>query len=103
MVLKRIRNFLEMHTDYFKLKLRNKRKTVHCPMCERNIEKIRTIVLCKKCDEKFFRYSDKMKEVVLETIKIRPNKNRCSLCNKRGLKSDNRLIYCADCDISFHL
>ena len=41
MVLKGIRNFLEIHTDYFKLKLRDRKKTMHCPMCERNISKIR--------------------------------------------------------------
>jgi Zn finger protein HypA/HybF involved in hydrogenase expression len=103
MVLKRIRNFLEIHMDYFKLKLRNRRKRVRCPMCERSISKIRTIILCKKCDEKFSKYSDRMKEIVLDKIKIRPSKSRCSLCKKRGLKSDNRLIYCVDCDISFHL
>jgi Zn finger protein HypA/HybF involved in hydrogenase expression len=102
MVLKRIRNFLEIHTDYLKLSLRNRKKSVHCPMCNRNISKISTIVLCKKCDEKFSKYSEDVKKILVEKIKSRPNKTRCFLCNKKDLKLDDRLIYCADCDVSFH-
>ncbi|MFH1474003.1 MAG: hypothetical protein ABIE55_03855 [Candidatus Aenigmatarchaeota archaeon] len=103
MVLKRIRNFLEIHTDYFKLSLRNRKKSVLCPMCSKNISKISAIVLCKKCDEKFSKYSDNLKRTIVERIKKRPNKTKCSFCNEGGLKLDNRLIYCADCDVSFHL
>lgn len=103
MVFKRIRNFLGIHTDYFKLSLRNMKKPFHCPMCSKKISKISTLVLCKRCDEKFSRYSDSMKRAIAEKLKNRPNKKRCILCNKSNLKSDNKLIYCVDCDVSFHL
>jgi Zn finger protein HypA/HybF involved in hydrogenase expression len=103
MVLKRIRNFLEIHTDYFKLSFRNRKKSVHCPMCNKNISKISTIILCKNCDENFSKYSDNLKRTIVERIKKRPNKSKCSICDEDGLKLDNRLIYCVDCGISFHL
>jgi len=103
MVLKKIRNSLEIHTDYFKLQMRNRKKTVHCPMCNKNISKIRIITLCKNCDDKFSRYSDKLKKTIIEKIKGRPSKTKCFLCNEKNLKLDNRLFYCVDCDISFHL
>jgi Zn finger protein HypA/HybF involved in hydrogenase expression len=103
MVLVGIRNFLEMHMDYLKLSIRNRRKSVHCPMCNKNISKMDTIVLCKKCDERFSKFSDNLKRTIVKRIAKHPNENSCALCNEKGLKLDNRLIYCADCDISFHL
>jgi len=103
MVFNGIRNFLDIHTEYFKLSLRKMRKPAHCPMCKKKISKISTLVLCKRCDEKFSRYSDDLKRAIVEKLKDKPNKTRCVLCNKKNLESDNRLIYCADCDISFHL
>jgi len=102
MVIKRIRNYIDIQLEYLKLILRNRRKGLLCPMCNKSLSKIDTLVFCKKCDEKFSNYPVDKKKTIIENIKHRPNKSNCFLCNQRGLKLDNKLFYCINCDMSFH-
>lgn len=102
MVIKRIRNFIDIYSEYFKLSLRNMRKSVRCPMCNRHVSKINIIVLCKKCDEAFSKFSDEAKKTIIRKVKLSSNQTECSLCDEKNLEVDNKLYYCIDCDISFH-
>ncbi|MFH0929244.1 MAG: hypothetical protein V1818_02695 [Candidatus Aenigmatarchaeota archaeon] len=103
MVIKRVKRHWGIHMDYFKLHLRNRRKVARCPICEKNINEIKTLIFCRKCDAKFSRYTEKRKKNVINKMTSIHSNKKCFLCKEEVTKSENRMFYCAHCDISFHL
>jgi hypothetical protein len=103
MVIKKLKRHLGIHMDYFKLHLRNRRKVSRCPICEKKFEEIKTMILCSKCDDKFSRFNDKRKKKIVNNVTSIHSKKKCFMCKEKGLENENKLIYCTNCDISFHL
>lgn len=101
MVIKTVKRHIEINTDFLKLKLRDMRKTLKCPMCGKHVSKIKRFTFCKKCDETFSKLSDNKKKTLIKNVK-HINLEECFLCSEKDLESENKLHYCTDCDISFH-
>ncbi|MBN2202855.1 MAG: hypothetical protein JW700_01550 [Candidatus Aenigmarchaeota archaeon] len=103
MVIKHVKRHLDFHMDFIKLHLRNRRKVARCPLCEKKLSEIKTIVFCKKCDAKFMKYKEKKKKSIINKLTSIHSKKSCFLCKERLTRPEDRMIYCVNCDISFHL
>jgi hypothetical protein len=101
MVVKTVKRHIEINTDFLKLKFRNMKKTLKCPICDKHVSKIKTLTFCKKCDETFSKLSEHKKKTLIKNVK-HINPEECFLCSEKNLESENKLFYCVNCDISFH-
>jgi Zn finger protein HypA/HybF involved in hydrogenase expression len=102
MVVKTIKRHVEINLDFLKLKLKNLRGGLYCPMCNKNMSKVKTFALCSKCDSMFSKVSDIKKKQVTKKIKHALNPSQCSFCDQKDLELDNKLYYCNNCGITFH-
>ena len=102
MVVKTIKRHLEINTDFLKLKVRNLRGGLYCPICNKNILKLKTFALCNKCDIMFSKLTDIKKKEVTKKIEHVLNPSHCSFCDQKYLELDNKLYYCDNCSITFH-